>query len=109
MLDMLDIYLIFALILYVLGIYTLASARNMIKLVIGIEILVAAANLNFLALGAFTSSASILGPVDPLVQDFVILSICIGGAVAAIAMSLIVNAYRHYGTLDVRELRRLKG
>ncbi|MHA1781365.1 MAG: NADH-quinone oxidoreductase subunit K [Candidatus Thorarchaeota archaeon] len=109
MLDMLDIYLIFALILYMLGIYTLASARNMIKLVIGIEILVAAANLNFLALGAFTSSPSILGPVDPLVQDFVILSICIGGAVAAIAMSLIMNAYRHYGTLDVRELRRLKG
>ncbi len=109
MLDMLDIYLIFALILYMLGIYTLASARNMIKLVIGIEILVAAANLNFLALAAFTSGPSVLGPVDPLVQTFVILSICIGGAIAAIAMSLIVNAYRHYGTLDIRELRRLKG
>ncbi|MHA1247099.1 MAG: NADH-quinone oxidoreductase subunit K [Candidatus Thorarchaeota archaeon] len=109
MFDMLDIYLLFALILYLLGIYTLASARNMIKLVIGIEVLVAAANLNFLALAAFTSGPSVLGPVDPLVQDFVILSICVGGAIAAIAMSLIVNAYRHYGTLDIRELRRLKG
>ncbi|MHA2034323.1 MAG: NADH-quinone oxidoreductase subunit K [Candidatus Thorarchaeota archaeon] len=109
MLDMLDIYLLFALILYLLGIYTLASARNMIKLVIGIEVLVAAANLNFLALAAFTSGPSVLGPVDPLVQDFVILSICVGGAIAAIAMSLIANAYRHYGTLDIRELRRLKG
>ncbi len=109
MLEMLHIYLIFALLMYLLGVYTLASARNMIKLVIGIEILVAAANLNFLALGAFTSSPSVLGPIDPMVQVFVIVSICIGGAIAAIALSLIVNAYRHYGTLDIRELRRLKG
>ena len=107
--EMLHIYLITALVLYMLGVYTLASARNMIKLVIGIEILVAAANLNFLALAAFTAGPSVLGPIDPLVQDFVIVSICIGGAIAAIALSLIVNAYRHYGTLDIRELRRLKG
>ena len=108
MFDMLQIYLIFALILYVLGIYTLASARNMVKLVIGIEILVAAANLNFLALAAFTTSPDVLGPIDPTVQTFVILSIIVGGVVAAVAMSLIVNAYRHYGTLDIRELRRLR-
>ena len=108
MFDMLHIYLIFALILYVLGIYTLASARNMVKLVIGIEILVAAANLNFLALAAFTAGLDVLGPIDPTVQTFVILSIIVGGVVAAVAMSLIVNAYRHYGTLDIRELRRLR-
>ena len=109
MLDMLHFYLIFALFLYLLGLYTLASSRNMIKLVMGIEILVAAVNLNFIALGAFTSSPSVIGPVDPMVQDFVILSICIGGAIAVVAMSLIIVAYRHYGTLDVRELRRLRG
>ncbi len=108
MFDMLQIYLIFALILYILGIYTLASARNMVKLVIGIEILVAAANLNFLALAAFTAGPNVLGPIDPTVQTFVILSIIVGGVVAAVAMSLIVNAYRHYGTLDIRELRRLR-
>ena len=108
MFDMLHIYLIFALILYVLGIYTLASARNMVKLVMGIEIMVAAANLNFLALAAFTTGPDVLGPIDPIVQTFVILSIIVGGVVAAVAMSLIVNAYRHYGTLDIRELRRLR-
>jgi multisubunit Na+/H+ antiporter MnhC subunit len=43
-----------------------------------------------------------------MVQVFVILSICVGGAVAAVALSLIVRAYRHYGTLDVREFRRLR-
>ena len=109
MLDMLHFYLIFALLLYILGLYTLASSKNMVRLVIGIEILVAAGNLNFLSLAAFTSGPSVLGPMDPLVQDFVILSICVGGAIAVVAMSLIVKAYRHYGTLDIRELRRLHG
>ncbi|TFF84627.1 hypothetical protein EU524_00760 [Candidatus Thorarchaeota archaeon] len=105
---MLHFYLIVALVLYVLGIYTLASNRNLIKMVIGIEILVAAVNLNFLALASFTTSSSVIGPIDPMVQVFVILSICVGGAVAAVALSLIVRAYRHYGTLDVREFRRLR-
>ena len=106
---MLHFYLIFALLLYLLGLYTLASSKNMVRLVMGIEILVAAVNLNFLAFAAFTSGPSIIGPVDPLVQNFVILSICVGGAIAVVAMSLIVKAYRHYGTLDIRELRRLHG
>ncbi len=79
------------------------------KLVIGIEILVAAVNLNFLALAAFTGGPSILGPVDPVAQVFVILSICVGGAIAAVSLSLIRASYRHYGTLDIRELRRLRG
>ena len=109
MLDMLHFYLIFALLLYILGLYTLASSKNMIKLVMGIEILVAAVNLNFIALAAFTTGPSIIGPVDPLVQIFVILSICVGGVIAVVAMSLIVSSYKHYGTLDIRELRRLKG
>jgi multisubunit Na+/H+ antiporter MnhC subunit len=109
MLDMLHFYLIFALLLYILGLYTLASSKNMVRLVMGIEILVAAVNLNFLSLAAFTSGPSVLGPMDPLVQDLVILSICVGGAIAVVAMSLIVKAYRHYGTLDIRELRRLHG
>ena len=109
MLDMLHFYLIFALLLYLLGLYTLASSKNMVRLVMGIEILVAAVNLNFLAFAAFTTGPNTIGPMDPLVQNFVIISICIGGAIAVVAMSLIVKAYRHYGTLDIRELRRLHG
>lgn len=106
---MLQIYLVFSLALYVIGLYTLATNRNMIKLVIGIEILVAAVNLNFLAFAAFTSGPSVLGPIDPVAQTFVVLSICVGGAIAAVALALIRASYRHYGTLDIRELRRLRG
>lgn len=101
--DLLIWYLSAAVILYIIGLYTLASNRNMIKMVIAIEILLDAAHLNFIAF-----SASPTGGVDPLAHVIVITSIVIGGCIAAIALSLIVNAYRHYGTINVRKLRRLR-
>ncbi|MHA1237707.1 MAG: NADH-quinone oxidoreductase subunit NuoK [Candidatus Odinarchaeia archaeon] len=101
--DILIWYLSAAAILFVIGLYTLASNRNMIKLVIAIEILIDAAHLNFIAF-----SASPSGGVDPLAHVIVITSIVIGGCIAAVALSLIVNAYRHYGTLNVKKLRRLR-
>jgi len=97
-------YLASALILYIVGMYCLAAKRNMIKLIIGIEILANAANLNFIALSAYGKP----GEVDPLGHAFVIMSIVIGACVVAVALTIAVHAYRHYKTLDVRELRRLR-
>ena len=97
-------YLAGALTLYIIGMYCLAVKRNMIKLIIGIEILANAANLNFIALSAYGRP----GEVDPLGHTFVIMSIVIGACVVAVALTIAVHAYRHYKTLDVRELRRLR-
>jgi len=100
----LSYYLTTALILYVVGMYCLAVKRNMIKLIIGIEILANAANLNFIAFSAYGKP----GTVDPLGHNFVIMSIVVGACVVAVALTIAVHAYRHYKTLDVRELRRLR-
>jgi multicomponent Na+:H+ antiporter subunit C len=80
------------------------TKRNLIKLTIGIEVLLSAANLNLMVFSAYR----VLGFVDPLPQALVIVSIIIGGAVAAVTLSLVINVYRHYGTLDVRKIRKLK-
>jgi len=101
----LECYLAFAFILYIIGLYCLATKRNMIRLVLGIEILINAANLNFIALSAYRTP----GFVDPLAHSIVMVSIAIAGCVSAVALALIVYAYKHYGTLDVRKLRRLRG
>lgn len=99
-------YFVTSIILLAIGIYCLVSKRNMIKTVIGIEIVTIAVNTAFLSLGWLrTYPASF---VDPLAQAFVIISIVIGGVVAALALSLVVNAYRHYKTLDLKKLRRLR-
>jgi NADH:ubiquinone oxidoreductase subunit K len=98
-------YIAFAITLYMIGIYCLATKRNMIRLILGLEILLNAANVTFIAFSAY----GVPGFVDPLAHSFVIVSIGIAGSVSAVALTLVVYVYKHYGTLDVRELRRLKG
>ena len=100
-------YLGGALLLYAVGVYCLVTKRNMVKLVIGVEILANAANLSFIALSARMSPEGVLW-VDPLGHSFVIISIAIGGSIIAVALAMVVSAYKHYRTLDIRELKRLK-
>ncbi|MEM3737256.1 MAG: NADH-quinone oxidoreductase subunit K [Candidatus Bathyarchaeia archaeon] len=98
-------YMVAAVGLFILGTYCITVKRNMIKIVIGIEILTSAVHLNFVALGFAISSPPF---TDALAQSVVIVSIVIAAAVATIAVLLVINAYRHYATLDVKKLRRLR-
>lgn len=100
----LNYYLATAIVLYAVGMYCLAVKRNMIKLIIAVEILTSAANLNMISISSYAKP----GAVDPLGHAFVIMSIVIGACVVAVALTIAVYAYKHYGTLDVRELRRLR-
>jgi len=105
-----QMYLAFSIALLAIGVYCLVSKRNMIKTVIGIEIVTIAVNTTLLSL-SWARVAAILPAkvaVEPLAEALVIISIVIGGAVAALALSLVVNAYRHYKTLDLKKLRRLR-
>jgi NADH-quinone oxidoreductase subunit K len=101
----LSYYLMFTISLYVIGLYCLATKRNMIRLIIGIEIMVNAANINFITFSAYWQQ----GFIDPLAHSLVIVSTGLVGCVTAVALTIIVYAYRHYGTLDVRKLKRLRG
>lgn len=104
---MLDIYyyVLFVITLYAIGIYCLATKRNMIRIILGLEILINTANIGFISFSAYAFP----GFVDPLAHSFVVISIGIAGSVSAVALMLVVYVYKHYGTLDVRELKRLKG
>ena len=92
-------------VLFVIGTYCLATKRNMIKLVIGIEILTSAANLNFIVLSSHRNP----GFVDLLSQSVVFFSTSITGGLTAVILTMVLNAYKQYKTLDVTALRRLKG
>jgi len=90
--------------LFFVGIYCLIAKRNMIRLLMGLEIMMNAANLNFIAFSGHAAG----GAAHPLAHVFAILSISIGGCVIALGLVITIYAYRHYGALDVRELRRLR-
>ena len=88
--------------IFTIGVYCLATKRSVIKMIIAIELMVNAANLNFVA---FTLTPA---GVDPLGQSFVLLSLGVGGAITAVALLLAIQIYRTYGVLDVEKLRRLR-
>ena len=106
--DDITVYLIlgFSVALLVIGIYGLSSKQNMIKFLIAIELLLSSANLNFIAFSNIFGGTG--GLVDPLPHAIVILSICIGGCVAGVALALIIQAYRVHATLNSRRLSQLK-
>jgi len=90
--------------LFFIGIYCLIMKRNMIRMLMALEVMLNAVNLNFVAL----SSYHVTGGVHPLARVFTILSIGIGGCIISLGFVIAIYAYRHYGTLDARQLRRLR-
>lgn len=80
----------------------MASKRNLIKLVMGLEIITTAVNLNFMGMGLRE------GGVDALAQMYVALNMAVGAAVLALSLAFVVVLYRHYGTLDSAKMARLR-
>ena len=102
--------------LIILGLYAVVFKRNLIKIVIGITLIQSGVNLFLIALGyregsiapIYTSSQPGGIMSLPVPQALTLTSIVIGVAVLALMLSLVIHIYRHYGTLDVRKIRRLK-
>ena len=98
----LNIGLVGVLALLGVGFYGLLTCRNLIKIVIALQILVKAALLGLVAAG--NASAQI-----NLGQSLAITVIVADTVVAVVGMALAVQIRRRLGTLDVRELSSLRG
>jgi NADH-quinone oxidoreductase subunit K len=96
-------FLVATALLLVIGLACLMVKRDMIRMLIGVEILFNAANLSFI-------SFSMIGGeyIDPFAQSIVMMAIVLDGAVIAVGLAMVINIYKHYNTLDIRKLRRLK-
>lgn len=94
--------LIFVGLLFFIGLYCLLTSRNMIKLLIGLEIMAKSAVLSFIAAG-YARGETFFS------QSLVITFIVIEVSIVAVALALVINAYKNTGNLDIRSLTRLKG
>jgi multisubunit Na+/H+ antiporter MnhC subunit len=94
-----ELYVVFA--LTGIGLYCLFTKQNLVKMVIGIEIMAKAATLCFIAAGYYQGDLT-------TAQALVITAILIEVVVTALMLSLIVNAYRHTGSASTKSLRRLR-
>lgn len=95
-------YMIVSAFLFGVGVYGLATKRNAMRLVFSVEILVNAANINFIAFNRF------LWPIA-VGQTAVLFSIALAAAEAAVILAIVVVAYRIHDDVDVGELKKLKG
>lgn len=102
-------------ILFCLGWYTILSYKNLIKIIIGINIIEASLILLLVTIGykpqgtapIINSNYEII--VDPIPQALALTAIVIGASITALMLFLTVKLNKKYNTLDVREIRRLKG
>jgi multicomponent Na+:H+ antiporter subunit C len=98
-----------------IGIVTVLMKRNLIKILLGINILESAVNLFLVSLGyreggvapIFTLAPSEL-MVLPTPQALTLTSIVIGVATSALVLSFAMVLKKKYGTVDINEIRRLK-
>ena len=105
--------------LIVLGFYTIVTKYNLVKTVIGMSVMDYGVNLLIITIGytpggtapIFTAGALTQASyfVDPIPQALTLTSIVIGACVTAMSMSLVIRLHESYGTLDTREIRRLRG
>jgi multisubunit Na+/H+ antiporter MnhC subunit len=99
-----------------IGIVTVLMKRNLIKILLGINILESAVNLFLVSLGYREGGVApifTLAPSDlmvlPTPQALTLTSIVIGVATSALVLSFAMVLKKKYGTVDIDEIRRLQG
>ena len=97
--------------LFGIGIYGLVTKRNALRLLFAVEIMINAANLNFVAFGQYLPFEGNTQTVLPNAfgQTFVLFSIALAAAEAAVILAIVVVAYRLHRDVDVSELKSLEG
>lgn len=97
-------YLLISALLFAVGLAGAVTRRNSIIVLIGIELMLNAANLNFIAFWRFGPNPEALTGIV-----FVLFSIAIAAAEAAVGLALIISIYRHYKTVDLERVDSMKG
>jgi len=97
-------YLLLSSLLFSVGLAGVLIRRNAILVLIGIELMLNAANLNFIAFWRFGPNPSALTGMM-----FALFSISVAAAEAAVGLAIILAAYRHSRTTDLNQMNSLKG
>jgi multisubunit Na+/H+ antiporter MnhC subunit len=87
--------------LFFAGLASMSTARNLVKNIMGFQVALFGVNLALFAAGLGDNGPSLFS------STLVVLSIVMGASVEAVALSLVILLYRHYGTLNPWKMRRL--
>jgi NADH-quinone oxidoreductase subunit K len=93
-------YVILSMTLLAIGIYGLLTKRNLVKLLISIELISIAATMNFVLLG--TTFSKELG------EAFLVIAFSTDSCITATALALFITIAKKYGTTDIKQITDLR-
>lgn len=94
-------FLIVSAILFSIGLYAIIAKRNAIMILIGIELIINAAILNFVAFGKYDK-------VNYAGQVFALFAIVLAAAAVAVGLAIILTVYRKYKTINPDKITDLR-
>jgi NADH-quinone oxidoreductase subunit K len=95
-----DVALFFSAVLFVIGVVGVLTRRNAILIFMCVELMLNAVNLSFVA---FSRLYGVAG------QVFVIFVMTVAAAEAAVGLAIVISIFRHYESVDLRNVNLLKG
>lgn len=95
--------LLLAAVLFAIGLYGLLSKKSIIAVLMSIELMLNAVNINFIAFNRFTNVSDLTG------QLMAIFSIAVGVAEVAVGLALAYRMFHEHGTVNIDELNNMKG
>lgn len=96
-------FLLIGAFLFTCGLACISIRRNVLGILMGVELILNAANLNFVACARYLPNFALEG------QIFALIVIVLAAGEAAIALAIILNFYNNHNTVDVDRADELKG
>jgi len=94
-------YLVVSSILFSLGLFGIVTRKNAVMVLMGIELILNSANINFVAFARYGN----FGFDGQLIALFVVI---LAAAEAAVALAIVLNIYKNFATVNVDEIDKLK-
>jgi NADH-quinone oxidoreductase subunit K len=95
-------YLVVAAILFCIGIYGVLARRNAVGILMGVELMLNAVNINLVAFWRY------LNPTDVAGQAFALFVLVVAAAEAVVGLALIISVYRNRTDIDAENINLLK-
>ncbi len=95
-------YLVISITLFLLGVFMIVTRRNGIRVLMGVELILNSASLNFVAFNRFLPDAALEGHI------FAIFIIILAAAEAVIALAIVLAIYQQFSTIHIDEISNMK-
>lgn len=98
----LQAYLVVAATLFCIGVWGLINSRNAVRVLMSIELMLNAVNLNMMAFSSYLDGTQVRG------QVFTVFIITVAAAEAAVGLAILLSLYRNRDTVDMEQFNLLR-